>query len=125
MEINIFDENFDILKMTKVGDLVAAFIMKLHESSARYNDENFYVLKSDLELYLKDSDDWLPEMLNELFGLSKLDLSNFEFDKGNYSTKFFDGFNEDKYIEAEYAHVGKLRKFLNEKYKEYDKRITR
>ena len=125
MEINIFDENFDILKMTKVGDLVAAFIMKLRESSARYNDENFYVLKSDLELYLKDSDDWLPEMLNELFGLSQLDLSNFEFDKGNYSTKFFDDFNEDKYIEDEYAHVGKLRKFLNEKYKEYDKRRKR
>ena len=37
MEINIFDKDFDITKMTKVGDLVAAFIMKLHESSARYN----------------------------------------------------------------------------------------
>ena len=125
MKINIFDESFDITKMSKVGDLVAAFIMKLRESSTRYNGENFYILKSDLELYLEDSDDWLPEMLNELFGLSKLDLSNFEFDKGDYSTKFFDGINEDKCIEDEYAHVGKLRKFLNEKYKEYDKRRTR
>ena len=121
MEINIFDENFDILKMTKVGDLVAAFIMKLRESSARYNGENFYILKEDLELCLKDSDDWLPEMLNELFGLSKLDLTDFEFDKGDYSTKFFDNFNENKCVKDEYAHVGKLRKFLNEKYKEYER----
>lgn len=121
MKINIFDKDFNITKLVKVGDLVAAFIMKLHESSARYNGENFYILKEDLKLYLKDSDDWLPEMLNKLFGLNKLDLTGFEFDIGDYSTKFFDNFSENKCVKAEYAHVGKLRKFLNEKYKEYDK----
>lgn len=116
MEINIFDKDFNITKLTKVGDLVAAFIMKLYESSTRYNGENFYILKSDLELYLKDSDDWLPEILNELFGLTKLDLTDFEFDVGDYSTKFFDNFSENKCVKSEYAHVGKLRKFLNEKH---------
>ena len=121
MEINIFNKCLKITKLSKVGDLVAAFIMKLHESSARYNGENFYILKSDLELYLKDSDDWLPEMLNELFGLTKLDLTGFEFDVGDYSTKFFDNFSENKCVKDEYAHVGKIRKFLNKKYKEYDK----
>lgn len=70
MKIDIFDKNFDISKMPKVGDLVAAFIMKLRESSARYNGENFYILKGDLEVYLKDSDDWLPTMLNEMFELN-------------------------------------------------------
>lgn len=104
MEIDIFDKDFDITKLTKVGDLVAAFIMTLRESSARYNGENFYILKGDLEVYLKDSDDWLPTMLNEKFGLSKLDLSEFEFDKDIQHTK------------AEYVHVGKLRKYLNKKY---------
>ena len=113
--------DFDITKLTKVGDLVAAFIMELRESSARYNGENFYILKGDLEVYLKDSDDWLPTMLNEMFGLTKLDLSGFEFNKGDYSTKFFDNFNENRSVKDEYAHVGKLRKFLNKKYKEYDK----
>ena len=68
------------------------------------NGENFYILKGDLEVYLKDSDDWLPTMLNEKFGLTKLDLSEFEFDKDIQHTK------------AEYAHVGKLRKYLNNKY---------
>lgn len=121
MKINIFDKDFNITKLTKVGDLVAAFIMKLHESSTRYNGENFYILKGDLEVYLKDSDDWLPEMLNELFGLTKLDLTGFEFDIGDYSTKFFDNFSENKCVKSEYVHVGKLRKFLNEKYKDYDK----
>ena len=116
MEINIFDENFDILKMTKVGDLVAAFIMKLRESSARYNGENFYILKEDLELYLKDSDDWLPTMLNDMFGLTNLDLSEFEFDKGDLHTKIYDEAVRGKYANAEYAHVGKLRKYLNNKY---------
>ena len=77
--------------------------MELRESSARYNGENFYILKGDLEVYLKDSDDWLPTMLNEKFGLTNLDLSEFEFEK------------------ADYVHIGKLRKFLNEKYKAYDK----
>lgn len=103
MEIDIFDKNFDITKLTKVGDLVVAFIMELRESSARYNGEDFYILKGDLEVYLKDSDDWLPTMLNEKFGLTTLDLSEFEFEK------------------ADYVHIGKLRKFLNEKYKAYDK----
>ena len=116
MEIDIFDKNFDIFKMSKVGDLVAAFIMKLHESSARYNGENFYILKSDLELYLKDSDDWLPTMLNEKFGITNLDLTGFEFDYGDYSTKFFDNLNENKCVKDEYVHVGKLRKYLNKKY---------
>ena len=121
MEINIFDKDFDISKLTKVGDVVAAFIMTLRESSARYNGENFYILKGDLEVYLKDSDDWLPTMLNKMFGLTKLDLTDFDFNKEYYSTKFFDNFNENKCVKDEYAHVGKLRKFLNEKYKEYDK----
>ena len=109
MEIDIFDKDFDITKLTKVGDLVTAFIMTLRESSARYNGENFYILKGDLEVYLKDLDDWLPTMLNEKFGITKLDLSEFEFDK------------DDQHTKAEYVHIGKLRKFLNEKYKEYDK----
>lgn len=116
MEIDIFDKNFDIFKMSKVGDLVAAFIMKLRESSARYNGENFYILKGDLEVYLKDSDDWLPTMLNEKFGLTNLDLAEFEFDKGDVSGKLFDEFIENKYAKSEYVHVGKLRKFLNNKY---------
>ncbi len=122
MKINIFDKDFDIDKLTKVGDLVAAFIMKLDESSARYNGENFYILKEDLELYLKDSDDWLPTMLNEIFGLTNLDLTGFEFDIGEYSTKFFDNFSKNNCVKDEYAHVRKLRKYLNEKYKEYEKR---
>ena len=109
MEIDIFDKDFDITKLTKVGDLVTAFIMTLRESSARYNGENFYILKGDLEVYLKDSDDWLPTMLNEKFGITNLDLSEFEFDK------------DCQHAKAEYVHIGKLRKFLNEKYKEYDK----
>ena len=109
MKINIFDKDFDITKLIKVGDLVAAFIMEICESSARYNGENFYILKGDLEVYLKDSNDWLPTMLNEMFGLTNLDLSEFEYDKG------------DPYAKDEYVHVGKLRKFLNEKYKAYDK----
>ena len=109
MKIDIFDKDFDITKLTKVGDVVAAFIMTLRESFARYNGENFYILKGDLEVYLKDSDDWLPTMLKELFGLTKLDLSEFEFDKDCQHTK------------DEYVHIGKLRKFLNEKYKAYDK----
>lgn len=121
MEINIFDKDFNITKLTKVGDLVAAFIMKLHESSARYNGENFYILKGDLELYLKDSDDWLPTMLNDMFGLTNLDLSEFEFDSGDPYAKLYDKNTKNKYAKAEYVHVGKLRKFLNEKYKEYDK----
>lgn len=121
MEINIFDKKFDISKMSKVGDLVAAFIMKLRESSARYNGENFYILKEDLELYLKDSDDWLPIMLNEKFGLTNLDLREFEFDKGDPHAKSYDKNIKNKYANAEYVHVGKLRKFLNEKYKEYSK----
>lgn len=121
MEIDIFDKKFDITKMSKVGDLVAAFIMKMRESSARYNGENFYIPKSDLELYLKDSDDWLPTMLNEMFGLTNLDLTEFEFDKGDPYAKIYDEAVRDKYANAEYAHVGKLKKFLNEKYKEYDK----
>ena len=116
MEIDIFDKDFDITKLTKVGDLVAAFIMKLHESSARYNGENFYILKSDLELYLKDSDDWLPTMLNEMFELTNLDLSEFEFDNRDYSTKIFDNFNENKFVKDEYVHIGKLKKYLNNKY---------
>lgn len=122
MKINIFDKDFDIDKLTKVGDLVAAFIMKLDESSARYNGENFYILKEDLELYLKDSDDWLPTMLNEIFGLTNLDLTGFEFDIGEYSTKFFDNFSKNNCVKDEYAHVRKLRKYLNKKYKEYEKR---
>ena len=109
MEIDIFDKDFDIAKLTKVGDLVVAFIMTLRESSARYNGENFYILKGDLEVYLKDSDDWLPTMLNKKFGITNLDLSEFEFDK------------DCQHAKAEYVHIGKLRKFLNEKYKEYDK----
>jgi len=109
MKIDIFDKDFDITKLTKVGDLVVAFIMTLRESSARYNGENFYILKGDLEVYLKDSDDWLPTMLNEKFGITNLDLSEFEFDK------------DCQHAKAEYVHIGKLRKFLNEKYKEYDK----
>ena len=121
MEINIFDKKFDISKMSKVGDLVAAFIMKLRESSARYNGENFYILKGDLELYLKDSDDWLPTMLNEKFGLTNLDLREFEFDKGDTYAKIYDETVSGKYANAEYVHVGKLRKFLNEKYKEYER----
>lgn len=116
MEINIFDKNFDIFKMSKVGDLVAAFIMELHESSARYNGENFYILKGDLEVYLKDSDDWLPTMLNEMFGLTNLDLSEFEFDKGDPYAKIYDEAVGGKYTNGEYAHVGKLRKYLNNKY---------
>ena len=121
MEIDIFDKDFDITKLTKVGDLVAAFIMTLCESSARYNGENFYILKGDLEVYLKDSDDWLPTMLNEMFGLTNLDLSEFEFDKGDSYAKIYDETISSKYANAEYVHIGKLRKFLNEKYKEYDK----
>lgn len=121
MEINIFDKNFDIFKMSKVGDLVAAFIMELHESSTRYNGENFYILKGDLEVYLKDSNDWLPTMLNEKFGLTNLDLAEFEFDKGDSYVKIYDETISNKYANTEYVHVGKLRKFLNEKYKEYDK----
>ena len=116
MEIDIFNKNFDIFKMSKVGDLVAAFIMKLHESSARYNGENFYILKDDLELYLKDSDDWLPSMLNEKFGLTNLDLSGFEFDSGDSYAKSYDKGIKNKYANAEYVHVGKLRKYLNNKY---------
>jgi len=116
MEIDIFNKNFDIFKMSKVGDLVAAFIMKLHESSARYNGENFYILKDDLELYLKDSDDWLPSMLNEKFGLTNLDLSGFEFDSGDSYAKSYDKDIKNKYANAEYVHVGKLRKYLNNKY---------
>ena len=117
MEIDIFDKNFDITKLTKVGDLVASFIMKLRESSARYNGENFYILKGDLEVYLKDQDDWLPTMLNEIFGLTKIDLSEFEFDKEDPYAKIYDKTISDKYTKAEYVHIGKLRKFLNEKYK--------
>ena len=116
MEINIFDKNFDIFKMSKVGDLVAAFIMELYESSARYNGENFYILKGDLEVYLKDSDDWLPTMLNEMFGLTNLDLAEFEFDKGDPYVKLYDETVSGKYANVEYVHIGKLRKFLNEKY---------
>lgn len=116
MEINIFDKDFNITKLTKVGDLVAAFIMKLRESSARYNGENFYILKEDLELYLKDSDDWLPIMLNEMFGLTNLDLTEFEFDKGDSYAKIYDEIVSGKYANVEYVHIGKLRKFLNEKY---------
>ena len=116
MEIDIFNKNFDIFKMSKVGDLVAAFIMKLHESSARYNGENFYILKGDLEVYLKDSDDWLPSMLNEKFGLTNLDLSGFEFDSGDSYAKSYDKDIKNKYANAEYVHVGKLRKYLNNKY---------
>ena len=125
MEIDIFDKDFNITKLTKVGDLVAAFIMTLRESSARYNGENFYILKGDLEVYLKDSDDWLPTMLNEMFGLTKLDLSEFEFDKGDSYVKIYNKTINDKYANAEYIHVGKLRKYLNNKYKEYDKRRKR
>ena len=121
MEIDIFDKDFNITKLTKVGDLVAAFIMKLRESSARYNGENFYILKEDLELYLKDSDDWLPTMLNDMFGLKNLDLAEFEFDNGDSYAKSYDKNIKNKYANAEYVHVGKLRKFLNEKYKKYDK----
>ena len=116
MEINIFDKDFDIFKMSNVGDLVVAFIMKLHESSARYNGENFYILKSDLELYLKDSDDWLPTMLNEKFGLTNLDLTGFEFDKGDAYAKSYDNGIKNKYANAEYVHVGKLKKYLNNIY---------
>ena len=116
MEIDIFDKDFDITKLTKVGDLVAAFIMTLRESSARYNGENFYILKGDLEVYLKDSDDWLPTMLNEMFGITNLDLSEFEFDKGDPYAKIYDEAVGGKYTKAEYAHVGKLRKYLNNKY---------
>ena len=116
MEIDIFDKNFDIFKMPTVGDLVAAFIMKLHESSARYNGENFYILKSDLELYLKDSDDWLPTILNEKFGLTNLDLTGFEFDKGDAYANTYDKGIKNKYANAEYVHVGKLKKYLNNIY---------
>ena len=116
MEIDIFDKDFDITKLTKVGDLVAAFIMTLRESSARYNGENFYILKGDLEVYLKDSDDWLPIMLNEMFGITNLDLSEFEFDKGDQYARIYDEASGGKYTNAEYAHVGKLRKYLNNKY---------
>ena len=123
MVINIFDKDFDITKMTKVGDLVAAFIMTLRESSARYNGENFYILKGDLEVYLKDSNDWLPTMLNEKFGLTKLDLSDFEFDRFDPNTKIFKDeifckLIKNKRAKKDYIHIGKLRKFLNEKYKE-------
>lgn len=121
MEINIFNKDFDITKLTKVGDSVAAFIMELCESSTRYNGENFYILKGDLEVYLKDSDDWLPTMLNKMFGLTKLDLSDFEFDRFDQNIKIYDETISGKYANAEYVHIGKLRKFLNEKYKEYDK----
>ena len=62
-----------------------------------------------MEVYLKDSDDWLPTMLNEIFGLTKLDLSEFEFDK------------DDQHAKDEYVYIGKLRKFLNGKYKEYER----
>ena len=116
MEINIFDKYFNITKLTKVGDLVAAFIMTLRESSTRYNGENFYILKGDLEVYLKDSDDWLPTMLNEMFGLTKLDLSEFEFDKGDPYAKTYDKGIKNKYANAEYVHIGKLKKYLNNIY---------
>lgn len=96
----MFDE------LNKVGDVVAEFIKNIYGR----NDYNF---NASIE-WLKS--DWLMKILNDKFGITSLDISDFDFDSNDYGALQYDKDIKQKYFKAKIFNVNKIKIYLNQKY---------